>query len=105
MYTHHEELKKSEYNARILEIERGSFTPLIFSCSGGASEETEKFMKRLALKISERKQEQYSQVVSFIRRRLRFDILRSCIISLRGERGSRGGSHVGGLDYHANLEG
>ena len=104
MYDHHEEQKKKEYNARILEIERGSFTPLVFSCTGGVSGETEKFMKRLALKISEKKQEQYSQVVSFIRRRLRFDILRSCIVSLRGERGSRGGTHIAGLDLNCIME-
>ena len=104
MYSHHEEQKKREYNARILEVERGSFTPLVFSCSGGVSGETEKFIKRLALKVSEKKQEQYSQVVSFIRRRLRFDILRSCIVSLRGERGSKWGGRIAGLDLETVMK-
>ena len=83
MYTHHEDLKKNEYNARIIQIERASFTPLIFSCSGGMSNETDKFIKQLA----------------FIRRRLRFDILKSCIISLRGERASFKSQRVSNLDY------
>ena len=52
MYTHHENLKKREYNARIIQIERASFTPLVFSCSGGMSNETDKFIKHLALKIT-----------------------------------------------------
>ena len=102
MYEHHEQLKKKEYNARIIEIEKGSFTPLIFSCSGGTSEEAEKFIKRLAMKISEKKHEHYSHVVSFIRRRLRFDILRSCIVSLRGERSST--RSIQGLDYNLRTE-
>ena len=35
MYSHHEEQKKRAYNARILEVERGVLTPLVFSTSGG----------------------------------------------------------------------
>ena len=104
MYIHHEQLKKREYNARIIEIEKGSFTPLIFSCSGGTSKETDKFIKHLAMKMSKKKQEQYSHVVSFIRRRLRFDILRSCIISLRGERSSSRTGNIAGLDYNLTTE-
>ena len=99
MYTHHENLKKREYNARIIQIERASFTPLVFSCSGGMSNETDKFIKHLSLKISEKKQEEYSQVVAFVRRRLRFDILRSCVISLRGERASFKSQKMENLDY------
>ena len=37
--------------------------------------------------ISEKRDVPYSQMVSFIRRRIRFDILRVCTIALRGERG------------------
>ena len=89
MYKHHEDLKKREYAARILQIEKGSFTPIVFSCTGGAASEANIFIKRLALKLSEKKQERYSSVVSFLRRRLRFDLLKSCLISFRGERKSR----------------
>ena len=89
MYLHHEKQKKNQYNARIIQIERGSFTPLIFSCTGGAGPEAAKFIKELADKISSKRSEDYSQTVSFIRRKLRFDILRTCVISLRGERKSR----------------
>ena len=37
VYSQHQRSKKREYNARILEVEKASFTPVIFSCSGGAS--------------------------------------------------------------------
>ena len=87
MYRFHESRKKEEYNARILEIEKGTFTPLVFSCFGGAAPEAEKFIKMLAMKISEKRAVPYSQMASFIRRKIRFDILRVCTIALRGERG------------------
>ena len=82
----HENQKKKEYNARIVEIEKGSFTPLVFSCSGGVAPEAATFVKKLALKLSNKRLESYSSTVNFIRRRLRFDLLRTCLISLRGER-------------------
>ena len=89
MYAHHEHLKKREYNARMLEVEKGSFTPLVFSCSGGFSKEADKFIKHLAEKLSHKRNERYSVVVNFIRTRIRFEILKTCVISLRGERSSR----------------
>ena len=39
MYKHHENLKKKEYNARVLQVEKGVFSPLVFSTSGGMGEE------------------------------------------------------------------
>ena len=88
-YRYQEQEKKYKYNQRILEIEKGSFTPLILSCSGGAAPEATAFIKELAVKLSLKRQENYSATVSFIRRRIRFDILRSCTISFRGERMDR----------------
>ena len=89
MYKEHEEQKKRAYNARIQQVEKGTFTPIVFSCTGGAAIEAKKFVKSLALKLSKKKGEEYSKSVSFLRRRVRFDILRTCLISLRGERHSK----------------
>ena len=88
MYENHEKLKKREYNARVLQIEKGTFSPLIFSCSGGMGVEAGKFVKALAAKVAEKRGERYSQTVHFLRRRLCFDLLRTCILSFRGERGN-----------------
>ena len=99
MYIAHENEKKKEYNQRILDIEKGTFTPLVFSCSGGAGPEAVKFMKHLAKLISDKKQEPYSQVVSVIRRRVRFDILRCCNLSLRGFRGATAFESLADVDY------
>ena len=48
-----------------------------------------KFKKELADKMRSKHIENYRQMVSFILQRIRFDILRTCVISLRGERKSR----------------
>ena len=86
MYKDHEKAKKKEYNDMILEIEKGTFTPLLFSCCGGAGTEATKFIKHLATRISDKRQEQYRLTVSYTRRRIQFDILKTCVISFRGER-------------------
>ena len=89
MYSSHEREKKRSYNHRVLQVEKGSFTPLVFSTTGGMAPEATKFYKHLAQKISQRKSQEYSDVIAFIRRRLRFDLLKTCIISLRGFRGKQ----------------
>ena len=89
MYKSHEKNKKREYNDRVLNVEKATFTPLVFSTTGGMAIEASQFLKHLAEKISLKKGQRYSDVMSFVRRRLRFDLLRTCIISIRGYRGTR----------------
>ena len=86
MYRSHEMTKKRQYNQRIIEIEHGTFTPLIFSCSGGSGIEANKCLKQLAHLICVKKKDEYSNTINFIRRRISFDILRTCILALRGYR-------------------
>ena len=72
----------------------------VFSCTGGAAPEAEKFIKQLAKKIDLKSQEEYCNVVSLIRLRIRFDILKACTIAFRGYRKpTLGVAHVSGLDY------
>ena len=99
MYVTHEKSKKREYLDRILQIEKGSFSPAVFSCSGRASPETSKLLKRIALKLAIKRGEKYSTTINFLRRRISFDILRSCLISLRGERGTPHHPDIQELDY------
>ena len=87
MYKYHENRKKAEYNKRVIDVEKGCFTPIVFSTTGGMGVEAENFFKRLAEKIAQKKETPYSQVVSFVRRRVRFDLMRTILIALRGYRG------------------
>ena len=82
-YIRHENDKKRSYLARILQVEKGTFSPAVFSCSGGASPETSQLLKAIAEKMSVKRKENYSITINFLRRRLSFDILRSCLMSFR----------------------
>ena len=63
------------------------YTPIVFSTFGGTGKEAEKFHKRLAQLISEKRKESYPDVVNFIRTRLRFCLLKCVLMSIRGARG------------------
>ena len=107
MYVTHENEKKRVYNARVLQIERATFTPLVFSTSGGMGKEAHALVKCLAQKMETVRGQRYSDSVSFIRKRLRFELLRTTVIALRGDRGSRPkgtSSSVQISDLDLNLE-
>ena len=57
LYIQHEREKKRTYNERILQVEKGSFTPLIFSTTGGMGPECARFHKRVAELISSKRGE------------------------------------------------
>ena len=86
LYKHHETTKKREYGQRIREIEHGTFTPLIFSTTGGMSPETTTFFKKLASDIAQKQHLEYSMVLGWMRCRLSFALLRSAIMAIRGSR-------------------
>ena len=87
VYSEHEREKKRSYNDRILNIDRGTFTPLVFSTAGGMGKESEAYHRRLAQVIADKRKESYSSFMSFIRTRIRFALLKSTLISVRGVRG------------------
>ena len=89
VYRKHENEKKRAYNSRVLEVGKGTFTPLVFSTSGGMGDEATAFNKRLALLLSDKKGNTYSDTISFIRRRLRFCILKTTLVAIRGFRGKK----------------
>ena len=54
VYRRHELEKKRQYNQRIREIERATFTPLMLSVTGGMSKSATTFYKRRASMINEK---------------------------------------------------
>ena len=69
-----------------MEVEHGSFTPLIFTTSGVMGHECSVFHKSLAEKLSVKKGERYSDVMQYLRVNLSFMALRSTLICVRGSR-------------------
>ena len=48
MYLTHEGQKKQAYNARVLQVEKGSFTPFVFATTGGMGREAQSLIKKIA---------------------------------------------------------
>ena len=88
LYRKQEKEKRRTYEQRITEIEMGSFSPLVFSVTGGMGRSTTVAYQRLALLLSEKKKEPYNQVISWMRCRLSFSLLRSAISAIRNTRSS-----------------
>ena len=81
-----EQAKKRSYNRRVLSVDQGSFTPLVFSCYGGMSKECKTFYNRIAGRISEKRNINFSVAVNWLRTRINFHLIRSCLLCLRGSR-------------------
>ena len=54
-YCLHEMKKRRQYDERVLKVEQGSFTPLVFSTSGGMGRQATVFFKRLASLLAGKK--------------------------------------------------
>jgi len=80
--------------------EHATFTPAVLSTSGGMGKEMDRLVRQIAMKLSLNRGERYSDTVGFIRRRIRFDLLRTCVISLRGYKKSSVPDEICTLDFN-----
>ena len=73
-----------------MDVEQGTFTPLVFTTTGGMEEGCGKrYHNRLAELVAAKKGENYATTVSWIRSKVSFAILRSALLCLRGSRTAR----------------
>ena len=66
VYKQHENDKKRQYTQRVMDVEQGTFTPLVFTTTGGMGEECKRYYNRLAELIAVKKGEEYANTVSWI---------------------------------------
>ena len=78
--------KKREYNQRIIQVEHGSFTPVVVSAFGGFGKETDRFVARLVQKISEKKHLEASVVANYVWRKVSCELVKSQVDCIRGSR-------------------
>ena len=89
------------YSERVRETEKGSFSPMVFLTTGGTGPECARVLKRIADMIAQKRGEKYGHVMSFIRTKLRFSLLKSVLIAIRGVRGKRiREPPIGHLDFN-----
>ena len=60
MYRRHERQKQNVYEELVRMVEHASFTPLVFSTTGGASRLTNTFLRHLASRLADKHDELYS---------------------------------------------
>ena len=89
IYKKHENEKKTQYAERVMEIEQGTFTLLVFTTTGGMADECVKYHSRLPELIANKKGENYSSVISCVRDKTSFATVQSTILCLRGSTSSR----------------
>ena len=75
----HEAEKKRQYNDRIMNIEHGTFTPLIFALNGGVGTECSIFHKHLAERIASKTKDKYDclLILNWIRCKISFMVAHS----------------------------
>ena len=89
IYRIHENEKKRKYNSRVTEIEQGTFTPLVFTTTGGMADECLRYHSRLTELLSAKKHGSYATTISWVRAKVSFAILQSALLCLRGSRTPR----------------
>ena len=82
--------RKRKYNERVLNVERGSFTPAVFLTTGEMLPECKRLVNKLAELYAIKEKNRYQVVVRYICTKIRFALLRSCLVALRGFRGKVG---------------
>ena len=87
LYLENEASKKAEYNDRVINVEKATFSPLVFTTTGGMGPECTRFNQRLAELIAKKRNERYSDIMRYIRNRLRFALLKATLHAIRGVRG------------------
>ena len=90
--------KKNNYNQRIMSVEYGTFTPLVFSIHGSTRPECSVYHANLADKIATKTGDQYTNVLSLIQCKLSFISIRSALLCLRGSRKVTNKNHTKAID-------
>ena len=86
VFRNHENQKKKSYNQRVIQVEHGTFTPIVTSSLGGLGRETGAFVTRLIEKLAEKKEVDRSIVANYVRAKLSFQLIRSQVACVRGAR-------------------
>ena len=89
IFSHHERKKARQYNDRIVNVEHGSFTPLIFSTHGDYSQLTSRFIYQLAKLTSQKRNICFSESKSWLNSKFSNLVARLTILCIRGSRKMR----------------
>ena len=95
--------KERKYNQRILQVEHGSFTPIVFQCFGGMSWECSRFFLHTAERLANRGKQPKSKISAWIKARLNFALIRSMLLCLRETRIPSNFDNISEIDLCASV--
>ena len=78
--------KKRKYNQGVMDVEMGTFTPLVLGTNGGMGADCHNFLRTLVEKISRRNNDSYANVITWLRTQLSFAIIKATHKCVRGSR-------------------
>ena len=86
-YASNDHEKKRKYNNRVMNVEQRCFTSLAFSANVGMGHECKKFYSVLAEMITIKRKQEYCIIMSWLRRKISFSVMRSILLCIRRSRG------------------
>jgi hypothetical protein len=89
IYKRLENEKKRKYGERIVEVEKGTFTPMVFSSLGGCGIEASRLMKRVGEMMAEKQDANKAATMNLIRTKLSFSVVKSAVLCIRATRSMR----------------
>ena len=85
-YVINEREKKKHYNERVMRVEHGTFSPMVFSAFGGMARECSMVVKRLTELLADKRKTHVSLVSSWVRRKIIISLMKSLVYCIRGTR-------------------
>ena len=86
IFKEQENEKKRKYNQRVMDVEMGTFTPLVSGTNGGHGTRLSELFKNSRKKLSSKNNEPDGSVISWLRIQLSFAILRTVHRCVKGSR-------------------
>ena len=99
IYKQHENEKKRQYGSRIMEVEQGTFTPLILSTTGVMGAKCKLYHKRLVKLLAIKKGESYATTMQWVKAKVSLALIRSNLLCLRGSRSIRRTIEASDIDF------
>ena len=80
LFLQHERKKQLEYQERVINVEHGSFCPLVFSTNGAVGPLCNRFLKRLAALLTSNDPASYLAAMAWIRAKVSFALQRNAVM-------------------------
>ena len=89
-----EKEKKKAYNQRVIQLEHGTFSPLVFSVYSDSGTETKHVIRILCSKVARKRKLKYNHAINWFRTKISIELVKGAILCIRGSRDWRNKVHT-----------